>query len=407
MTLHHAAMTWIRWGAGLTLAAGSILAATPLRFDFTAGGIETYDDVRGFGFEPGFGPSGDRAVLFSARVPEGNYCVTVTLGDPTGTSNTTIKAEQRRLMLENVTTARGEIVTRRFVVNVRTPKIASGGEVKLKERERATETLQWDDKLTLEINGARPRVRSIEIEPVSVPTLFLLGDSTVCDQPGEAYASWGQMLTRFFDPSLAVANHAESGESLRSSWHAHRLDKVIATMQPGDWLLIQYGHNDMKEKGPGFGAFENYTTELKQFVAAARKKGGRPVLITSVQRRTFDSEGKIVNSFGDYPDAVRRVAREENVPLIDLNEMSKTLYETLGTEGAKGLFNDPDATHHCNYGAYELAECVVSGIRAAAPELAKHLTVDAPHFDPAHPDLRATFDVPASPVKNEARPLGN
>jgi lysophospholipase L1-like esterase len=407
MTLHHAAMTWIRWGAGLVLAAGSISVASPLRIDFTAAPIGAYDAERGFGFEPGFGPSGERPTLFSVREPEGNYQVTVTLGDPTGASNTTIKAEQRRLMLENVITTRGEIVTRRFVVNVRTPKIASGGEVKLKDRERTTETLQWDEKLTLEINGSRPRVRSVEIEAIAVPTVFLLGDSTVCDQPGEAYASWGQMLTRFFGPTVAVANHAESGESLRSSLHAHRLDKVIETMQPGDWLLIQYGHNDMKEKGPGFGAFENYTTELKQFVAAVRKKGGQPVLITSVQRRTFNAEGKIVNSFSNYPEAVRRVAREEKVPLIDLNEMSKVLYETLGPEGAKRLFNDPDATHHCNYGAYELAECVVSGIRAAAPDLAKHLTPDAPHFDPAHPDPVGTFDVPASPVKSETKPLGN
>jgi lysophospholipase L1-like esterase len=407
MTLHRVAMTWIRWGAGLMLAGTIVSAEAQRQFDLTSDGIGPYEAGRGFGFEPGFGRSGDAPYLFSVKVPEGNYRITVTLGDPTGESNTTIKAEQRRLMLENVSTALGEIVTRRFVVNVRTPKIASGGEVKLKERERTTETLQWDDKLTLEINGTRPRLRSVEIEPTTVPTVFLLGDSTVCDQPGEAYASWGQMLTRFFGPSVAVSNHAESGESLRSSLHARRLDKVVETMQPGDWLLIQYGHNDMKEKGEGVGAFTSYAADLTKFVAAAREKGGRPVLITSVHRRTFNAEGKIVNSFGDYPEAVRRVAREENVPLIDLNAMSTTLYETLGPEGAKRLFNDPDATHHCNYGAYELAECVVSGIRATVPELAKHLAIDAARFDPAHPDPIATFDVPPSPVRSEAKPAGN
>ena len=82
-----------------------------------------------------------------------------------------------------------------------------------------------------------------------MPTIFLLGDSTVCDQPLEPYASWGQMLTRFFGLGVAIANHAESGESLRSSLGAKRLDKILSLIKPGDYLLIQYAHNDEKEKG--------------------------------------------------------------------------------------------------------------------------------------------------------------
>ena len=90
-------------------------------------------------------------------------------------------------------------------------------------------------------------------------------------------------------------------------------------MKPGDYLLIQFGHNDEKEKGEGVGAFTTYKADLKKFVAAARERGAIPVLITPVQRRTFDQAGKITNSHGDYPEAVRQVAREENVALIDLH----------------------------------------------------------------------------------------
>src|SRR5207237_9765620 len=131
------------------------------------------------------------------------------------------------------------------------------------------------EKLTLEFNNTRPAVNAIEItRATTLPTLYLLGDSTVCDQPLEPYNSWGQMLARFFKPGIAISNQAESGESLRSSLGARRLDKVLDQMKPGDYLFIQYGHNDEKEKFPGAGAFGNYKTELRQFVTEFRKGGG-------------------------------------------------------------------------------------------------------------------------------------
>src|SRR6185295_6825780 len=112
-------------------------------------------------------------------------------------------------MLEKIETGKGKFRTETFIVNVRTPQFP-GGEVKLKDREKTMEWWAWDDKLTLEFNGKRPTIDAIEIEKqVNIPTIFLLGDSTVCDQPREPYASWGQMLTRFFKPEVAVASHAE------------------------------------------------------------------------------------------------------------------------------------------------------------------------------------------------------
>jgi len=267
-----------------------------------------------------------RRSFFSVALPEGNYLVTVTLGDAQGESTTTIKAELRRLVLEKEHTSRGRLVTRSFVVNIRTPRIGSDGEVKLKDREKTTEIWAWDEKLTLEFNDARPAVAALTITRVeSIPTVYLLGDSTVCDQPREPYASWGQMLTRFFKPGIAIANHAESGESLRSSLGARRLDKVLSLMKPGDYLFIQFGHNDEKEKGEGVGAFTTYkglTLNVSFGNVAPVKRGGIPVLVTPMQRRTFDGNGRVTNSHGDYPEAVRQVATEEKVPLIDLHRMS-------------------------------------------------------------------------------------
>ena len=289
---------------------------------------DIYNSDPGYGFEPGAkvltvdrGAAGfvtsDKPFYFSVALPEGNYNVTLTLGDPAGESTTTVKAELRRLMLENVHTDAGQIVTRTITVNIRTAKISTGGKVHLKPREATTEAWAWDEKLTSGIQRARPCLDRLEISEVDVPTVYLLGDSTVCDQPEEPWNSWGQMLTRFLKPGVAVSNQAESGETADGSIRAHRLDKVLSTMRPGDYLFIQFGHNDMKERGPGVGPFTTYTAALKTFVDRTRSKGGIPVLLTSVNRRMMDSNGHVTNSLLQYPDAVRQLAKDQNVaPLI-------------------------------------------------------------------------------------------
>jgi lysophospholipase L1-like esterase len=402
-----------------------------LKFDFGPGKVApgytqvlqttTYTKELGYGFEPGSSVScidrggkdalrgglctSEKPFFFSVALPEGNYSVTITFGDQSAETITTVKAELRRLMLEEVHTAAGKFATRSFMVNVRTPQISTGGEVKLKEREKTSERWAWDEKLTLEFNNKRPTINAIEIEKVTAPTIFLLGDSTVCDQPLEPYNSWGQMLTRFF--RIPVANHAESGESLKSSLGAKRLDKVLSLIKPGDYLFIQYGHNDEKEKGDGVGPFTTYKASLKRFVQETRKRGGIPVLVTPMHRRTFDAAGRITNSHGDYIEAVHQAAKEENVPLIDLNAMSKPLYEAWGPEVSKRAFAPNDGTHHNNYGSYELARCIVVGIRANKLNLVKYLSQDAAPFDPGHPDPIDSFRVPASPQSTQAKPLGS
>jgi lysophospholipase L1-like esterase len=365
-----------------------------------------YTDELGYGFEPG--SSDNPPFYFSLKVPdEGNYKVTVTLGDSARESTTTVKAELRRLMLEQVHTAPGEFATRSFIVNTRTPHISGGAEVRLKDREKTSETWAWDNRITLEFIGARPAVAAIEIEKAdNLPTLYIAGDSTSTDQAREPFNSWGQMLTRFFKPDIAVANHGESGESLRGFVAERRLAKLMSVIQPGDWLFIQMGHNDQKEKGEGVGAFTTYKSSLKQFIAEARQHGATPVLITPMHRLILDADGKIANSLGDFPEAVRQTAKDENVALIDLNAMSKPFYEALGPQEAHQAFAGKDTTHHSDYGSYELAKCIVQGIKDAKLPIAKYL-VDTPAFDPAHPDPVASFDVPAEPMLRVEKPYGN
>ncbi|MDR0352662.1 MAG: rhamnogalacturonan acetylesterase [Opitutaceae bacterium] len=377
-------------------------------YDAGAGfGFEATDGLRQVDHGAGF-TTADRPFYFSAALPEGNYRVAVTLGDPDGESDTTVKAELRRLMLSNVTTARGEIVRREFVVNLRRPAILGvpdGGRnsVALKPREQKEEWWAWDEKLTLEFNGARPCVSAIEITPDDrVPTVFLLGDSTVCDQPREPFASWGQMLTIFFEPSLALANHGESGESYHGALAAGRLAKVLSAARPGDTVLMQYGHNDMKVVD-----VPTYKANIKKFAEAFREKKVAVVLVTPPHRRTFDKDGRITNSHKGYPDAVREVAREEKLPLIDLLEMTRAFYEAMGPEASRAAFKPGDGTHHNAYGAYELAKCIVEGIRAARLPVAKSIIDGLPRFDPAHPDAPGSVKIPPSATSPGDTPDGS
>ncbi|WP_230772077.1 rhamnogalacturonan acetylesterase [Sphingomonas sp. Leaf4] len=359
----------------------------------------------GYGYEPGGGRR------FSVALPEGNWQVTVTLGDRRA-ATTTVKAEARRLMLDRVATGGGKRVTRSFVVNTRTaqltppPENAPGGTiVRLKPREMASPT--WDDRLTLELLGDGA-VSTLRIEPANVPTLYLVGDSTVTDQQAEPAASWGQMLPAFLDDKVAVANHAESGETLKSFVTELRLDKVLSTIRPGDWLFIQFGHNDQKAQWPQtyVEASTTYRAYLNAYIAEAKRRGAKPVLVTSPERRNFDGNGRIKPSLGDYPAAVRAVAQEAGVPVIDLNQMSVAIYEALGPERSPLAFNDggKDRTHHNNYGAWLLARGVAEGIRAL-PDLAGHVT--APRFDPARPPLPAEVAIVQSSARSDERPDGN
>lgn len=403
--------------AGACVAHASAAAAFPLAFEFARlTSVDVFTPERGHGFDLGTTPEANQPFYFSVAVPEGNYRVIVTFGDAHAASSNTLKAESRQLLLEHLATAPGEFVTRSFIVNVRTPRLpppeknAPGGSAVLLN-ERETGLLRWDEKLTLEFNGAAPRVRSLTVEPVNVPTIFLAGDSTVTDQPHEPAASWGQMLPRFFRPDIAIANHAESGETLKSFLSGLRLAKILTQLKSGDYLFIQFGHNDQKKNWPQTyaDAQTTYPAYLRAFVAEARLRGATPVLVTSIQRRTFDEQGRIKNSHGDYPAAVRAIARAENVPLIDLSSASSAFYEALGPGKSPLAFSNDgqDITHHNNYGAYELARAVVQALRDAELPLAKLIVDDFSAFDAAHPGSPEAFALPPSPARSTAPLRGN
>ncbi|WP_293876390.1 MULTISPECIES: rhamnogalacturonan acetylesterase [unclassified Sphingomonas] len=400
---------------GVPMAAGAQAGADPGKVQrFTLAGTAAKGSTAvpadrryadGYGYEPG-----SRA-LFSVAAAPGNYRVTVTLGRRGAATTSTVKTESRRLMLDAVTVPAGRSVTRSFVVNVRNaalappPANAPGGDhVLLKPRER--DSLNWDDRLTLELLGDAPT--AIAIEPVAVPTLFLLGDSTVTDQPAEPAASWGQMLPVFLKPDIAVANHAESGETLKSFIAELRFAKVLESVKPGDVALIQFGHNDQKTQWPQTyaDAATTYRDYLRTWIAEFRRRGVTPILVTSPERRMWTGD-RIKPTLADYAAAVKAVGASEKVPVIDLNAASIAFYEALGPARAPLAFNDggKDATHHDNYGAWVLARSIAQGL--ATLPVGAHLQPGLAPFDARRPPDPATFRLAPSVTRDATRPDGN
>lgn len=389
-----------------------------------------YTDASGYGIIPSgklkSNPDGkinylssDNPFYFSVKLPEGHYKITLTLGGNPEGSSTTVKAESRRLMCENVASAGGKTVKKTIVVDVRSPKINDSTAIRLKPRER--NYLNWDDKLTLEFTGAKPCVSAVEICPANeLPTIFLAGNSTVTDQEYEPWASWGQMFPCFLKPEVVVANFAESGETLLAFKREKRLEKILSLMKKGDYLLMEFAHNDQKPGGNHLDAFTGYKEELRHYIGEVRSKGGIPVLVTSTNRRRFDENGKIINTLEDYPAAMRQLAKEEGLMLVDLNAMSKELYEALGPEASKKAFVHypansypgqtqalADDTHFNPYGAYELAKCVLQSFVNNDFLLKKFVSDEWKTFVPSHPDAFSDVRWFESPAVNVLKPDGN
>ena len=293
--------------------------------------------------------------------------------------------------------------------------------VRIKPREKGTP--DWDDKLTLDFYGAAPAVKQVKIErDTTATTIFLCGNSTVVDQAHEPYASWGQMIPRWFGPEVAISNHAESGLTAGSFLASNRLEKVLAMMKKGDYVICEFGHNDQKEKTPGSGAWYNFSYNLKQYIDKVRAKGGNIIFVTPTQRRFFDkaTRSKIQETHGDYPDAMRAVAKREGVPVIELHDMTRTFFETLGYENSKKSLvhypantypNQPkaleDNTHFNPYGAYEVAKMVVMGMKQLHLPFLKYLRPDWQDFNPAQPDDFNKFLWYPSTDQDVTKPDGN
>ena len=362
--------------------------------------------------------AGQRPTLFSIRVPDGNYRVTVVFGNKRRSTCTTLKAESRRLIAEEVRTRKGEQIQQTFVIHKHSPAYGEDRQVRLNARERYK--LDWDDRLTLEIGGDEAGLHTVTVLPdTTSTTVFLCGNSTVVDQDSEPWCSWGQILPRWMDDSVTIANFAESGETASGFIAEGRLAKAMTMARPGDYLVVEFGHNDQKQRGPGMGAYYNFAVAVKTFIDEARSRGITPILVTPTRRRAWQ-DGVLIDTHADYPQALHDIAQRERVCLLDLQEQTRILYTALGEEGSTRAFvhypagtfaHQPQAlkdnTHFNPYGAYEIAKCVVEEMRRAGLPLCSHLRDDYKPFDPTHPDDPDTFRWLPSPFVDVTKPLGN
>lgn len=349
------------------------------RFDFGPGGEPAedyvkvtndclYDEQKGYGFasteqvsarerDGVTGIERDFCIPFNSEflvdLPDGAYMVSLTAGDMQLPMHMTVKAGVQ-IMLYNKETVPGQIMRENFAVYVR------GGQLKLG------------------FSGLAPRVNALEIVPTpDALKIFIAGDSTAANQPGFPYAGWGQMLSMYMKHDVVVANHAHSGRSSKSFIDEGRLDAIMSEIQKDDYLFIQFGHNDQKKDVErSTDPHTGYIEYLTRYIDAARSVGAHPVLLTSVQRRFFNEDGTLQDTHGEYLPAMRKLAADQQVPLIDMAEKTKALYESLGPERSKSLFvwGEPgeftsfpagvkDNTHFQEYGAVRVAGLVAEGIR--------------------------------------------
>ncbi|OXS61744.1 GDSL family lipase [Cohnella sp. CIP 111063] len=359
------------------------MACTGWKFDFgvgeaESGWIKTTEDCR-YTEERGYGFAGDGAVTardrgepgrpwrdliipaeaaFRVDLPDGNYTVTLGMGDWTLPACTTLKAAPGRLLLLRRRVPSGQFARETVGVRVR------GG------------------RLELKFSGPAPRINWLEIAAApDAIALHLVGDSTVADQPddGYPYAGWGQMLPHLLKHDVIVVNHAASGRSSRSFIGEGRWDEALRQIKPGDYVFVQFGHNDQKtDEARHTDPDTTYVQFLGKYIEDALEKGARPVLVTSAQRRYFEEDGTLRDTHGRYPEAVRKLAEERGVPLIDLAGKTKRLLEELGPEASSALFMHgapgefanfaggiEDNTHFQEQGAIRMAELIAEGIREA------------------------------------------
>ncbi|MBV1936413.1 rhamnogalacturonan acetylesterase [Streptomyces sp. BV286] len=220
-------------------------------------------------------------------------------------------------------------------------------------------------------------------------TLFIAGDSTAAQKYADAApeTGWGMALPFFLQERLTVANHAVNGRSSKSFIDEGRLAAVFAAIRPGDLLLVQFGHNDSKSADPTryTEPWTTYQDHLRQYVDGARARGARPVLATSVERRKFDAAGNAVGTHGEYPAAMKALAEEEGVALLDIQALSIALWQKLGAEETKKYFNwtatEQDNTHFNPPGAIAVARLVAGELsrrRVLAPRDVRRLDREIP-----------------------------
>ncbi|NQU87496.1 MAG: rhamnogalacturonan acetylesterase [Mariniphaga sp.] len=230
---------------------------------------------------------------------------------------------------------------------------------------------------------------SFKVQPQKKLSIFLIGDSTMADKKPDKFpeTGWGQALSQFFFDNTVIKNHAVNGRSTKSFITEGRWQKVLEELKNGDYVFIQFGHNDQKFKDSSryTNPYSSYRANLSKFVSEAREKGAISILCTSVVRRNFNDFGTLIDTHGAYPEVSRSVAKDLNTPLIDLQILTEHLVISTGPEKSKELFlwvekghkNYPegkeDNTHFNNKGAKVVAELAIKELKKLDIDLKKHI----------------------------------
>ncbi len=324
-------------------------------------------------------------------LPDGDYTVGVIAGDPEAATDIAITAEQMA-KVPATQKAAGEFLETEFDIAL------------------------VDGQLNLDFAGAAANLAALTVTPQAPreagaePTVFVTGDSTVqtYDDYWAPQAGWGQMLGRFLSDGVTVDNHAIGGRSSKNFISQGRLDTVLRQIRPGDYLYVQFGHNDNSYGvDDRYAAPADYRNYLRTFVDGARQRGATPILVTPVSRRSFDSSGHANVSFPQYVEQARGLAEETGTPLVDLSASSRAYLDEIGPEAAKSVFlwvpagvyparpdGTQDDTHFQAYGAIQMARLVAQDTAALDVPLADEVVEAEPPAEvPAAPSGLAASSV--------------
>ncbi|MGP9801861.1 rhamnogalacturonan acetylesterase [Rheinheimera sp. NSM] len=241
--------------------------------------------------------------------------------------------------------------------------------------------------LMLALSLGFTQVQASEIKPLK---LHLVGDSTMSDKPNLAYPErgWGQLLPQFLLPQLTVVNHAANGRSTRRFLNEGRWQLLLSELGRGDYVLIQFGHNDSKQSDPArYAAFDSdYQTFLQQFIADVRQRGATPMLASSICRRNFAEDGSLKRDLADYANAAAQVAKAAEVSFFDLQQHSCGLWQQLGKDASQPYFiqvpaglyqkfpdGKVDNTHLTLQGASKIAQFFVQELKKQQHPLANYV----------------------------------
>ncbi|WP_373229470.1 OmpL47-type beta-barrel domain-containing protein [Cohnella sp.] len=297
---------------------------------------------------------------FAIDLPNGDYAISLISGDEAEAAQTAVKVES-------------------------IPKVLLTDKPAGQYLEINFEIALVDGQLNFDFSGDAPKINALVIirkpdkTPGELPTVYLAGDSTVqtYDEYWKPEAGWGQMIPRFFTDQVIFKNHAIGGRSSKTFITEGRLDEVLRAIMPGDYFMVQFGHNDATISVPErYASVPDYKNYLKTYVNGVRQRGATPILVTPMGRRSFDAAtGKFNVSFAEYVQGMKEVAQELNVSLVDLSTLSIAYYDSIGPEAAKsvflhvepGIYNAwpngvADDTHFQEYGAIQLARMLSGAI---------------------------------------------